>query len=214
MESPRNYVPALPFGSGRLYDVILHWTFPEDRIRRAVVEALATHSGDKVLDVGCGTGSFLAMLAEIEPDLRLVGVDPSQEMLEIARKKISLRSLELLEMKASQLHFPDMTFDRVVSSLVFHHLDEEEKALALCEIHRVLRPGGELVLADFAAPANLAMRVLFNLIRIVDGFPNTRAHLEGRLPTLISGAGFTMVRQNSLYNTLFGTVRIYSAFRP
>lgn len=211
----KDYVSALPVGSASLYDAVLRWTFPEQRIREAVIDALVPHWGDLILDVGCGTGSLLAMIAAKEADATLVGIDPSANMLEVAKGKLhEVWRSTLLEMKAARLDFSNGTFDKAVSTLVFHHLQEEEKAVALCEIHRVLKPGGLLVLADFARPATPIMRLLFCLIQSLDGFDNTRAHVQGRLPSLISGAGFTMLRENGIHNTLFGTVRIYSAFRP
>lgn len=214
-EEQKDYVPALPVGSASLYDTVLRWTFPEQRIREAVIGALGPHWGDLILDVGCGTGSLLAMIAATEPDATLVGIDASANMLEVARSKLRrVPRSTFVRMKASRLDFSNGTFDKAVSTLVFHHLQEEEKAVALCEIHRVLKPGGLLVLADFARPATSFMRLPFFLIQFLDGFSNTRAHVRGRLPALISGAGFTMLRENAIHNTLFGTVRIYSAFRP
>lgn len=144
-ESKKDYVPALPGGSASLYDAVLRWTFPEQRIRRAVLNVLSPHWGDLILDIGCGTGSLLAMIAANEPDATLIGIDVSTSMLEAAKNKLlTTQRSTLLKMEASRLDFSSDTFDKVVSTLMFHHLSEEEKTVTLCEIHRVLKPGALL----------------------------------------------------------------------
>ena len=109
------------------------------------------------------------------------------------------------------LPYPDGTFDRVLSSLVFHHLTSQDKLRTLHEVARVLRPGGELHLADWGRAQNPVMRASFLLVQVLEGFRTTEDNVQGKLPLLIAAAGFTDVRETGHYATLFGTLALYSA---
>ena len=95
-----------------------------------------------VLDVGCGTGALLRDAGERFRAARLVGIDPSARMIAMA----DAGGAELVQAAAEHLPFPDRTFDLVVSTLSLHHW--RDRAAAVREIARVLRPGGAIVLAD------------------------------------------------------------------
>ncbi|MEO5676568.1 MAG: methyltransferase domain-containing protein, partial [Usitatibacter sp.] len=108
------------------------------------------------------------------------------------------------------LPFPDGVFDAVVSSLFFHHLLRPDKRAALLEIARVIRPGGRLFIADWGQPANLASRLLFLAVQLLDGFATTRDSVEGVLPALMTDSGFEDVRIARQFATALGTLAIYS----
>lgn len=100
-----------------------------------------------VLDVGCGTGYLLGLLAAALPDpLELAGVDPAPSMVEVATSRATDSRLHFSQGVAEQLPFPDARFDLVVSTTSFDHWTDQPRGLAECA--RVLRPGGRLVLAD------------------------------------------------------------------
>ena len=84
---------------------------------------------------------------------------------------------------------PDRSFDRVVASLVLHHLTTAQKRAALTEAYRVLRPGGRLHVADWGAPRDPAMRLAFLALRTLDGFERTRTHARGELPDMVAVRG-------------------------
>jgi len=101
--------------------------------------------GQRVLDVGCGTGRYCALLAQ--RGATVTGVDPSQGMLEQARRKIGAgRRFELRHGTLEEAGFPGEQFDLVVSALAMSHLPELEPALR--EGARVLKPGGRIVISD------------------------------------------------------------------
>jgi ubiquinone/menaquinone biosynthesis C-methylase UbiE len=111
----------------------------------ALADVPAPH---RVLDVGCGTGALLRLLAARVPgDVELVGVDPAPRMLAEARKRLGGMRLE--HAAAERLPFADATFDLVVSAMSFDHWADQ--ALGLAECARVLHLGGNLVLADLFA---------------------------------------------------------------
>ena len=113
---------------------------------------------------------------------------------------------------ADRLPYPDSSFDRVVSSLVFHHLSHETKVLALREAWRVLRPYGELHIADVGRPTSNFMRIAVTPFRLFDGVGASEDNLAGRLRTLIADAGFSEVAETG--RVLLRVVSLYRAVRP
>lgn len=118
-------------------------------LARTAVETLAQvrlAPGLRVVDVGCGTGYLLARLAEREPALVSVGIDPSAEMLRLAKQR-GIAGASFLEASAENMPLADESVDTVVSTSAFHYWYDPRQALA--EIYRILRPGGRFVLTDW-----------------------------------------------------------------
>jgi len=126
----------------------------EGRFRRRILDAARLAPGGRVLDVGCGTGTLALLAAEtVGSDGRVDGIDPSPEMIARARSKVdrSGQSVHFQEAGIESLPFPDRSFDAVLSSLMFHHLDSSLQEAGLREILRVLAPGGRLLLLEHIA---------------------------------------------------------------
>ncbi|HYH82635.1 MAG TPA: methyltransferase domain-containing protein [Longimicrobium sp.] len=153
-DTEKSYIPA----AGR------HWALPfydllvtllgANRVRKGLAERVAAQPGHRVLDVGCGTGSLLVALKEAQPAAEVTGLDPDPHALAIARKKAARRGMvpRLDQGFAGELPYGDGSFDRVVSSLMYHHLPAAEKERMLREVKRVLAPGGRFHMLDFAGP--------------------------------------------------------------
>jgi uncharacterized protein (DUF1330 family)/trans-aconitate methyltransferase len=130
-----------------------------------VSEAAGVKAGDRVLDVACGTGVLAMAVAErVGPDGKVAGLDPSGDMLGVARRKSD--RIEWREGRAEAIPFPDESFDAVVSQFGFMFF--EDRVAALREMMRVLRPGGRLAVAvcdsldrspGYAALAGLLQRL-------------------------------------------------------
>ena len=112
------------------------------------------------------------------------------------------------------LPYPAAHFDRVVSSLFFHHLSWENKQRTAQELFRVLKPGAELHVADWGHASNILMRGLFVFVQLLDGFKNTQDNVSGKLVTLFEQAGFVDVTQRQTFSTIYGTMALYSAVKP
>lgn len=208
------YVPALAYRSlTRLYDPLLRLTLREEAIKRALVEQCSVAGGMRVLDVGSGTGTLTLMLAQAKPHVRVTGVDGDPDVLRIAREKADRAAVavDFVEGLATSLPFEDASFDRVTTSLVLHHLTADDKVRALREMHRVLRPGGELNIADWGKPHGPMMRVAFIGVQLLDGFATTRDHAAGRLPAFVADAGFLDVTETRRWRTIYGTLAFIRA---
>jgi ubiquinone/menaquinone biosynthesis C-methylase UbiE len=128
----------------------------EAAFKRRLVEQARMESGYHVLDLGCGTATLTILVKQAHPDAEVVGLDGDQRILDIARAKIAKAGLAIALDRgmAYDLPYRDHSFDRVLCSLVIHHLTRENKLRALREVMRVLKPGGELHVADFGKPHN------------------------------------------------------------
>ena len=165
---PRSSHPAHTrghtLGAPRLYDTFVELFFLGRR--RATYQALSAAAGvqpgQRVLDVGCGTGYFARLLAEaVGPDGQVVGIDPSPEMIAYATRKAGRAGNCQFQIgTAESLDFPAGHFDVVVSSLMMHHLPEDLRMPALREMRRVLRPGGTLLVAEAQLPRHGLLRLL------------------------------------------------------
>lgn len=114
------------------------WSFYVEATTRETLARLALRPGERLLDVGCGTGALLHPLSQRYPEAQLSGVDPVPEMLAVARRRLP-REVELRTGWAERLPFEPQRFDVVVSCNAFHYF--REPVAALHEMGRVLAPG-------------------------------------------------------------------------
>jgi ubiquinone/menaquinone biosynthesis C-methylase UbiE len=216
-EQPRGaeerYVPA----AGRaaftsVYDLAMHLTMREGTWRPRLIRHVLEGDPESVLDLGCGTGTLTLALRAAAPQVSLVGVDGDPRVLALARGKAGPSSeIEWLDARADALPFEDARFDRVVTSLLLHHLGPRAKADALREARRVLRPGGRIHVADWGRPRDLVMAAAFVTLRLIDGFENTRDHARAALPAMLAAAGFVQVRLEDRLRTGWGSLELLSA---
>lgn len=208
------FIPALKFAwLTPLYDSIMQLTMRELTIKRRLVEQMNIERGHRVLDIGCGTATLTIMIKKIYPDAEVVGLDIDPEILDIARSKVAEAGvvIKLDQGSAVELPYPDRSFDRVVSSLVIHHLKHEDKIRAFKEMFRILRPGGELHVADFGKPHNAAMWLVSLLMR---WFEEVSDNIKGLLPEMFRQAGFEEIEETARYTTIFGTLSLYKVRKP
>jgi len=82
------------------------------------------------------------------------------------------------------------------------------------EMYRIMKPGGQLHVADWGKPTNMIMRFLFYFIQILDGFNTTSDNAKGLLPVLFRQCGFDSVEVCKNFSTIFGTMSLYRAVKP
>ena len=213
--SSEPYVHALRFRSlTRFYDRVLRATLKEEKFKGLLVEQARVRPGHGVLDLGCGTGTLTILLKQAAPQATVVGLDGDPEALGLAREKAAREGVEIQfhEALAWDAPFETASFDRVVSSLVFHHLTTANKRRTLRKIREWLRPGGELHVADWGRAQDLLMRLAFLPVQLLDGFETTSDNVRGLLVPLIREAGFEEVAETHRERTVFGTLSLYRAY--
>jgi ubiquinone/menaquinone biosynthesis C-methylase UbiE len=126
-----------------------------EHFRERVVELAAPQAGERLLDAGCGTGLTALRMAARFPGCAVHGIDISPRMIAAARRNADRQVLtvDLRIGDITALPFSDASFDAVITNLMFHHLDLEEKRRAVLEIARILRPGGRYISAEFGPRA-------------------------------------------------------------
>ena len=187
----------------------------EHRLHKQVVARLALDRPADVLDIGCGTGALTRQVYDALPPaapLRVCGVDAAEAMIAVAIKKAGPRpGLEFAAALAEDLPYPDASFDRVLSTFFFHHLNYGLKVKSLAEIWRVLRPGGQAAILDVDIPYSLFGKIcawsgywLFHQAEIAE---NIHGKLREALEEAPTRGRWTIASRHSGYLSLFMLVK-------
>lgn len=198
-----------------LYDFSIGLLTREEIWRSALLKQLAPTEVDRVLDVGCGTGSLGIRIKLLSPTTEVHGIDPDSEILRRAHTKATKKGTDisfhqgfLVPTSVSELG----AFTKVVSSLVFHQTPFAEKKNILNSITKILEPNGKLCVADYGLQRTALMKMLFrSTIQIIDGYEDTQPNAEGCLPKLMEEVGFINVSEVQVIPTMTGSISIYVA---
>lgn len=205
------YIPALSYDLlTPFYDPVVRLTTRENAFKKAMVEQSRIETASRVLDLACGTGTLAVLLKTAAPRAEVIGIDIDPNILKIAGTKAKKAGIDVRFEKGMSfdLPFADASFDRVFSSLFFHHLTLANKLKTLREVRRILKPSGEFHVADWGMPANSLMRFGSYFIGLLDGFETTADNFNGSLPKLIMQSGFESVKETQHFNSAFGTIRL------
>jgi ubiquinone/menaquinone biosynthesis C-methylase UbiE len=212
------FIPALRFHRlTPLFDAVVAVTARDRTVKRRVIERAAIAEGERVLDVGCGTGTLAIAAARAAPGVRVTGLDADPAILTRARAKAAAAGIEIAfdEAMSTSLPYPDASFDLVLSTLFFHHLPDDGKRATAAELVRVLRPGGRFVIGDLGRPHDPLMRVAVRLtVQLLDGVATTALNVRGGLADVLAGAGLESVAVRERMRTATGSYEVVTGARP
>lgn len=176
-----------------------------------LVDQVAPRPNERILDLGCGTGTLTVKLQQACAEAEVIGLDMDRDALRIARAKANAAGCCIsfwhgrADDRSSVPLLPFSNFDKIVSTLLFHHLTVAQKLRVLRRARNVLCAGGEMHIADWGKPANAVRRVLFCSVQAFDEY----AHIEGSLPEFMREVGFSDVTETRREGTVFGTLCVY-----
>jgi ubiquinone/menaquinone biosynthesis C-methylase UbiE len=188
-QTKQDYIPALSYRFlTPFYDFIQKYVVRDVRYKTLLIEQANIQPGHHVLDLGCGTGTLAVMAKQAQPAAEVFGLDADPDMLKVAEQK----SKELnVPVKfdvgfTNDLPYPDASFDRVMSSIMIHHLKTPDKIKTAREVYRVLKPGGQLHIIDFGKPTTLYGKMLGPFLH---KFEEANDNIDGKLPEIFGEPG-------------------------
>jgi ubiquinone/menaquinone biosynthesis C-methylase UbiE len=207
VDSGKTYLPAaghdwlLP-----LYDPLVK-LLGAGAARRTLLDQAAIQPSFRVLDIGCGTGTFAILIKRLYRAMDVVGLDPDPKALARAKGKAGRAgiSIRLDQGFADELPYKNASFDRVFSTFMFHHVPLDKKEKALSEVRRVLTPGGCFHVLDFAGSEAADCGPL---ARLFHSSNHLKDNSEERILTLMNRAGFVSCEKVMEGAMLFGSLRI------
>lgn len=210
----QKYIPALGYDFLTVfYDLAIKLTMPEKKFRGLLIDEINPQDNEIILEFGFGTGQNLILAKAKNTNTKFIGVDIDPKVREIALHKLNKQNVSIpLDLyNGATLPYQENQFDKIYSCLVFHQLDAETKLNCLKELHRVLKPNGKLIIADWGKASNKLMRFTFGFVQLLDGFKTTNDNVKGLMPTFIKNANFLNVETTKSINTIIGTFSYYTA---
>lgn len=212
-ESRNEYIPALSFRVlTPFYDFVQKYIVRDIRYKSRLIEQAQIQAGQRVMDLGCGTGTLAILAKQTQPLAEVLGLDADPEMLKVAQAKKDQKNLEIKFDVGftNNLPYPDSSFDRVLSSIMIHHLKTPDKEKTAHEIYRVLKPGGQLHVIDFGKPRTLYGKILGPFLH---KFEEANDNIDGKLPIMFEQAGLKVKEMGNFW-TFFGDLTFLYGQKP
>ena len=206
---------TLDYAAG-VYDLLEPWVMfgQQAKINRDVIDALKIEPHHHILDIGCGTGVITCAIADRLTKERngiATGIDAAGKMIEGAVRKRGSDTCRFKVAAAEKLPFENELFDRVVSTLFFHHIQFDLKQEAFKEAYRILKPGGRMVICDMHIPETAFGWLVAHTSRWLLFQPQIGENIRGVLPDVIETTGFT---PPILEKTYLGYISLFTCWKP
>jgi ubiquinone/menaquinone biosynthesis C-methylase UbiE len=211
MTRERSFVPALGFHRlTALYDPLIQNWSGMAKLRASMIDALELRAGMRILELGAGSGRLAIEIKRRHPEVEIEAVDVDHSMVSRAKRNATQARVDISVRAADITCLPELgSFDRVYSTMVFHHLMPCAKQEALATAGRVLRPDGRFVVGDFGRPRDMMQWALFSWIQQpLDGYRNTSPHRDGRYEQAVRDA-FAFVDSAAVLRTAAGTIEVF-----
>ncbi len=197
------------------YDTFVAVLMREKDFRTALLNQFQNKNPQKILDIGCGTGTLAIMLKQKFSQAVVAGLDGDANILEIAKTKAQKAEvkLDLRRGFSTDLPFENESFNVVTNTIMLHHLSDEDKIVTLKEAHRVLKSGGEINVADWGSPSNYLTGFGYYFIQLLDGFDTTTSNRKGLILQFLRETGFTSATENTRVDTILGTICLYQGIK-
>lgn len=181
--------------AAKAYDLLdfVYFHSPEKSPRQAVVSCIGEK--ESVLDICCGTGANAIKIAKERTGAKVVGADISKEMLAVAkekRRKAGVPNLKFYHMDATKTEFKDACFDKISMALVLHEMPEELAGRVICELKRLLKDNGELIITEWEPNKIWRKKLLFLPIHLMEP-KSYRILLKKDLDTYFKSFGLEIV---------------------
>jgi ubiquinone/menaquinone biosynthesis C-methylase UbiE len=185
-----------------------------EAFHRRLINQATISPGDRVLEIGCGTGNLAILIKRLNPAAQVVGLDPDPKALARARWKAQRRGSEIQfdQGFSEELPYPDASFDRVFSAFMLHHVKPDAKPVSLREAFRVLKPEGSLHLADFDEGERLSGGLHGFLASIFHSHHGSSPHYS--VLALMQHAGFVDPKKVADQTAVLGRIVSYEGVRP
>lgn len=211
----KTYIPALKYNwLTKFYDGLIENFLRENFFKTALLNQASVPNPKSIIDIGSGTGTLTLMLSQKFPDAVVAGIDGDENIIRIANQKNNgIGKVYFQQGMSYNLPFDEHNADIITSSLMLHHLTDADKLKTLKECLRVLKPKGEMLIADWGKASNPLMRLLFYIVQFLDGFETTTSNTKGMVAEYMKQAGFSQVTVCQKIDTVLGTIDIYKGIK-
>lgn len=219
MKTAEDFTPAL--GRDDLtqdYDHVIAVMTREKKWRSRLLASMSLGAGEVVVDLGSGTGSLAVLVKRAHPTVTVIAVDPDPNARTLAEAKAATAGADIEFATAlGGAHIEELPYghvDAVVTSLVLHQCSHPAKTALLANAYALLRSEGTLYVADYGAQRTKLMQILFNQVRSLDGYENTKANKDGLIPVMMADAGFVQVAERWTVATPSGAIALWTGRKP
>jgi ubiquinone/menaquinone biosynthesis C-methylase UbiE len=215
--SKRSYKWFYDHIHSRYYDLVMKWCYlpfgGEEKCRGELIAHIDFSSGERILDMCCGTGgATFAIARKADQDSHIVGVDLSSGQIRSAREKNNLANVKFIEGDVTNTGFEDSFFHKVFITHALHEMRREDRLRVLTEARRILKHGGEVIVLEMDNPPSFFMRLFIALwffywLPFNFETPTRRDMLKHGLTNELETTGFQKVRKVSKYKGVFQIVQ-------